>query len=76
MLEECALPYCVHAIDIGAGDQFAPEFLQISPNNRIPAIVDPDGPDGQPISIFESGAILLYLAGKSGRFMPHDERGR
>ncbi len=76
MLEECALPYRVHAIDIGAGDQFAPEFLQISPNNRIPAIVDPDGPDGQPISIFESGAILLYLAGKSGRFMPHDERGR
>jgi len=76
MLEECALPYRVHAIDIGAGDQFAPEFLRISPNNRIPAIVDPDGPDGQPISIFESGAILLYLAGKSGRFMPHDERGR
>ena len=76
MLEECALPYRVHAIDIGAGDQFAPEFLQISPNNRIPAIVDPDGPDGQPISIFESGAILLYLAGKSARFMPHDERGR
>ena len=76
MLEECALPYRVHAVDIGAGDQFAPEFLRISPNNRIPAIVDPDGPDGQPISIFESGAILLYLAGKSARFMPHDERGR
>ena len=70
MLEECGLPYRVHAVDIGAGDQFKPEFLRISPNNKIPAIVDPDGPDGHPISLFESGAILLYLAGKTGRFLP------
>jgi GST-like protein len=70
MLEECGLPYRVHAVDIGAGDQFRPEFLAISPNNKIPAITDPDGPDGAPISLFESGAILLYLAGKSGRFLP------
>jgi len=79
MLEECALPYHVTAVDIGAGDQFKPEFLAISPNNKIPAIVDPDGPDGpdgQPISIFESGAILLYLAAKTGRFLPADTRGR
>ena len=70
MLEECGLPYRAIPVDIGAGDQFAPEFLRISPNNKIPAIVDPDGPDGQPISLFESGAILLYLAGKTGRFLP------
>lgn len=70
MLEECGLPYRVHAVDIGAGEQFDPAFLAISPNNKIPAIVDPDGPDGQPISLFESGAILLYLAGKTGRFLP------
>jgi GSH-dependent disulfide-bond oxidoreductase len=70
MLEECGLPYRVHAVDIGAGDQFAPAFLAISPNNKIPAIVDADGPDSQPISLFESGAILLYLAAKSGRFLP------
>ena len=70
MLEECGLPYRVHAIDIGAGDQFKADFLQISPNNKIPAIVDPDGPDGKPISLFESGAILLYLASKTGRFLP------
>jgi GSH-dependent disulfide-bond oxidoreductase len=76
MLEECGLPYEVHAVDIGAGDQFKPEFLRISPNNRIPAIVDPDGPDGQPISVFESGAILLYLAGKTGKFLPKDTRGK
>jgi len=76
MLEECALPYHVVAVDIGMGDQFKPEFLAISPNNKIPAIVDPDGPDGKPISLFESGAILLYLAGKTGRFMPADTRGR
>ncbi|WP_164962252.1 glutathione binding-like protein [Rubrivivax sp. JA1026] len=76
MLEECGLPYRVHAVDIGAGEQFAPEFLAISPNNKIPAIVDPDGPDGQPISLFESGAILLYLAGKTGRFLPDSVRGR
>ena len=76
MLEECGLPYRVHAIDIGAGEQFAPEFLAISPNNKVPAIVDADGPDGQPISLFESGAILLYLAGKSGRFLPPSTRGK
>ena len=76
MLEECGLPYRAHAVDIGAGEQFKAEFLAISPNNKIPAIVDPDGPDGQPISLFESGAILLYLAGKTGRFMPEDVRGK
>jgi GST-like protein len=76
MLEECALPYRARAVDIGAGDQFAPSFLEISPNNKIPALVDSDGPDGQPISVFESGAILLYLAGKTGRFMPADVRGK
>jgi GST-like protein len=76
MLEECGLAYRVHAVDIGAGDQFAPDFLAISPNNKIPAITDSDGPDGRPISLFESGAILLYLAGKSGRFLPADVRGR
>jgi GSH-dependent disulfide-bond oxidoreductase len=76
MLEECGLLYRVRAVDIGAGDQFKPEFLAISPNNKIPAIVDPDGPDGKPISLFESGAILLYLAGKTGRFLPADVRGK
>jgi len=76
MLEECGLPYRAHAVDIGAGDQFEPEFLAISPNNKIPAIVDPNGPDGAPISLFESGAILMYLAGKTGRFMPASTRGR
>ena len=76
MLEECGLPYAVHAVDIGAGDQFKPDFLSISPNNRIPAIVDPDGPDGKPISLFESGAILLYLAGKTGKFLPASTRGK
>ena len=76
MLEECGLPYKAHAVDIGAGDQFKPDFLAISPNNKIPAIVDPDGPDGKPISLFESGAILLYLAAKTGRFMPADLRGK
>jgi glutathione S-transferase len=76
MLEECGLPYAAHAIDIGAGDQFKPEFLKISPNNKIPAIVDPDGPDGKPISLFESGAILIYLAGKTGTLLPNDTRGK
>ena len=76
MLEECALPYTVHAINIGKGEQFAPEFLQISPNNRIPAIVDPEGPDGAPISVFESGAILQYLARKTGKFYGKTERER
>ncbi len=76
MLEECKLPYAVHPIDIGAGDQFQPEFLRISPNNKMPAIIDSDGPDGKPISIFESGAILIYLASKTGRFMPASTRGK
>jgi GSH-dependent disulfide-bond oxidoreductase len=76
MLEECGLPYRVHAVDIGAGEQFDPAFLAISPNNKIPAILDPDGPDGEPISLFESGAILLYLAGKTGRFLPASTRGK
>ena len=76
MLEECGLPYRVHAVDIGAGDQFKPEFLAISPNNKIPAIVDSEGPDGQPMSLMESGAILLYLASKTGKFLPTDTRAR
>ncbi len=76
MLEECGLPYRVHAVNIGAGDQFKPEFLRISPNNKIPAIVDSEGPDGKPISMFESGAILIYLAGKTGRFLPADVRAK
>lgn len=76
MLEECGLPYRVHAVNIGAGDQFKPEFLRISPNNKIPAIVDSEGPDGKPISLFESGAILLYLASKTGKFLPDDVRGK
>jgi len=76
MLEECGLEYKVHPINIGAGDQFGEDFLKISPNNKIPAIVDPDGPDGKPVSLFESGAILLYLAGKTGKFLPEDVRGK
>ena len=76
MLEECGLAYRAIPIDIGGGAQFTPEFLGISPNNKIPAIVDPDGPDGKPISLFESGAILLYLAAKTGRFLPADLRRR
>ena len=76
MLEEVGLPYTVHAVDIGKGDQFKPEFLAISPNNRMPAIVDPDGPGGKPISVFESGAILQYLGRKTGKFYPADERAR
>jgi len=76
MLEECGLEYRVHPINIGAGDQFGDDFLKISPNNKIPAIVDSDGPDGAPISLFESGAILLYLAGKTGKFLPEDVRGK
>lgn len=76
MLEECGLQYRVHPVDIGAGDQFAPDFLAISPNNKIPAITDAEGPDGEPISLFESGAILLYLAGKTGRLLPADVRGK
>lgn len=73
-LEEMALPYEVHVVDITRGEQHDPAFVAISPNHKIPAIVDPEGPDGQPIGIFESGAILLYLARKSGRFWPSDER--
>jgi GST-like protein len=73
-LEEMALPYSVHPVNIGKGEQFAPTFLAISPNNRIPAIVDPDGPGGAPISVFESGAILIYLGQKTGRFWPADPR--
>ena len=76
MLEECGLPYKAIPVDIGAGEQFAPDFLAISPNNKIPALVDPQGPDGRPIHLFESGAILLYLASKTGRFLPDDVRGR
>jgi GST-like protein len=76
MLEECGLPYRVHPINIGTGDQFKPDFLKISPNNKIPAIVDSEGPDGQPISLFESGAILLYLASKTGKFLPKTDRAR
>ena len=76
MLEECGLPYRVVPVNIGKGDQFAPEFLRISPNNKMPALVDPDGPDGSPISIFESGAILQYLGRKTGKFYPADERRR
>ena len=72
MLEETGLPYRVHGINIRTGDQFKPEFLKISPNNRIPAIVDHDGPNGKPISLFESGAILIYLAGKTGKLLPLD----
>jgi GSH-dependent disulfide-bond oxidoreductase len=76
MLEECGLPYSVRAVNIGKGEQFKPAFLAISPNNRIPAIVDPDGPGGEPIAIFESGAILQYLGRKTGQFYPPDERTR
>ena len=76
MLEECGLPYEIQAVNIGKGDQFKPEFLAISPNNKMPAIVDPDGPDGRPISVFESGAILQYLGRKTGKFYPSDERQR
>ncbi|RDD61203.1 glutathione binding-like protein [Ferruginivarius sediminum] len=76
MLEELGLAYDVHLIDITKDEQFAPEFLKISPNNKIPAIVDPDGPDGRPFPLFETGAILIYLAEKTGRFMPTDAAGR
>ena len=75
-LEEMQLPYVTRPVAIGKGEQFAPNFLKISPNNKVPAIVDPEGPGGRPISVFESGAILQYLARKSGRFYPDDERIR
>ena len=73
MLEECALPYRVHRIDIGKGDQFKPAYVAISPNSKIPTIVDPDGPGGKPFPLFESGAILIYLADKTGKFF---DKGR
>jgi GST-like protein len=80
MLEECGLrlgrDWRVHPVNIGKGDQFEPAFLKISPNNKIPALVDPDGPDGQPISLFESGAILLYLAAKTSKFLPKSDRAK
>jgi GST-like protein len=76
MLEECRLPYTLIPVNIATGEQFKPEFLKIAPNNRMPAIVDPDGPAGRPISIFESGAILQYLGRKTGKFYPDNERGR
>jgi GST-like protein len=75
-LEEAGHPYDLVPVDITAGEQFEEEFLKISPNNKMPAIVDPEGPDGQPISVFESGAILLYLTEKTGRFLPQSVRGR
>ncbi|WP_332116660.1 glutathione S-transferase N-terminal domain-containing protein [Azorhizobium caulinodans] len=76
MLEECGLPYEIKLVNIGKGDQFAPDFLAVSPNNKIPAIIDPNGPGGTPISVFESGAILQYLGRKTGKFYPTDERQR
>jgi GST-like protein len=76
MLEELGLPYRVHPVNIGKGEQFAPDYLAINPNGKIPSIVDPDGPDGAPVAMMESGAILIYLAGKSGRLLPASERGR
>ena len=74
MLEECALPYNVHRIDIGKGDQFKAEYLALNPNGKIPSIVDPDGPQGKPIAMMESGAILIYLAAKTGRFFPERDK--
>ena len=76
MLEECGLSYRAHPIDIGKGEQFTDEFLAISPNNKIPAMTDSDGPDGKPISLFESGAMLVYLAGKTGKFLGKTDRER
>ncbi len=80
MLEECGFKlgrdWQAHPINIGKGDQFAPEFLKISPNNKIPALVDPKGPDGKPIHLMESGAILLYLASKTGKFLPKSDRAK
>jgi GST-like protein len=75
-LEELGVPYTTRFVNIGKGDQFKPEFLKISPNNRMPAIVDPEGPDGKPVSIFESGAILIYLAEKFGKFYGKTPRER
>jgi GST-like protein len=76
MLEECGLPYEAHKINFQTDDQLSPAFLSLNPNNKIPAILDPDGPDGAPLPLFESGAILIYLADKSGKLMPPDAAGR
>jgi len=76
MLEECGLPYKAHPVNIGQGDQFKPEFVAINPNSKIPAIVDSDGPDGKPYAMMESGAILIYLAGKTGKLLPQSTRGK
>lgn len=76
MLEECGLSYRTHPINIGKNEQFAPEFLALNPNGKIPAILDSDGPDGKPIALMESGAILVYLAGKTGKFLPKSARGK
>ena len=76
LLEELKLPYVIKPVNIGAGEQFAPAFLKISPNNRMPAIIDPRGPGKKPIAIFESGAIMQYLGRKTGQFYPQDERAR
>ena len=75
-LEELGLPYEPHKVDFGKNDQMSPEFLSLNPNNKIPAIIDPNGPDGEPIALFESGAILIYLAEKTGKLMPKDAAGR
>jgi len=76
MLEELALPYRVHPINIGQGEQFKPEYVKINPNSKIPSIVDPEGPDGRPVTMMESGAILIYLAGKTGKLLPASVRDR
>ena len=77
MLEECGLAYATHAIDIGKGDQFTPQFMALNPNSKIPALHDSDGPDGKSIGLFESGAILVYLSGKTGgKFLPKSDRGK
>ena len=76
MLEEVGLPYTPHVVHIGRDDQFTPDYVAINPNSKIPAIVDADGPDGAPMTVFESGAILIYLAEKTGKLLPSDPRGR
>ncbi len=76
MLEETGMPYEPHLVRFDTNDQMSPEFLSLNPNNKIPAIIDPNGPEGQPLALFESGAILIYLADKSGRFIPHHPAGR
>jgi GSH-dependent disulfide-bond oxidoreductase len=76
MLEEIGLPYRAHAINIGKGDQFKPDYVALNPNSKIPTLVDPDGPDGEPYVMMESGAILIYLAGKTGQLLPETDRGR